>query len=135
MSVGAKIVNAVFCDDARKELSGKSILIGVYDDTIMTQTFPINLKLCMWFSFQVLRIGEISIEIRVRSLRKKDMGSGNLQIIADEENVNRISSFAMNMENTIEGDETFFMDFKIDNGRWKNFRQLNISAREPDQGT
>jgi len=40
MTASFNIRNALVCDDARREMNGKSILIGVYNDVIVLPQFP-----------------------------------------------------------------------------------------------
>ncbi len=59
------IGSVIICEDARKEISGKDILIGVYGGGINTPLLPININLCFWFELVPKRIGEIAIELKV----------------------------------------------------------------------
>lgn len=63
-----KFINAIICDEVRKEDNGKHILIGVYPADIRVPEFPTNLILSMWFQFYVERDG--TIEMEYRAVRK-----------------------------------------------------------------
>jgi hypothetical protein len=39
---------ALLCDDVRMEQSGKSILIGVYNQHMMLPYFPVAIPVCLW---------------------------------------------------------------------------------------
>jgi hypothetical protein len=44
MSSKFKIRSVLICDDIRQEVSGKEILIGVYNDSMLFNTFPARLR-------------------------------------------------------------------------------------------
>jgi hypothetical protein len=46
MSISIK--NFVLCDDVRKEISQKDILIGVYGSGIILPFFPVNMLMAFW---------------------------------------------------------------------------------------
>lgn len=50
-----EVHSVILCDDVRTEISGKTILIGVYDDTIIFNSFPGTLpKICIRLSITLL---------------------------------------------------------------------------------
>jgi hypothetical protein len=44
MKDAAKVINVLVCDDIRREMSGKEILIGAYADVIIVKQIPIKLR-------------------------------------------------------------------------------------------
>ena len=43
-----KLQQALICDDVRKEITGKEIIIGVYGEDLLTPQFPITIFLSLW---------------------------------------------------------------------------------------
>ena len=43
-----EIKTVIFCDDIRKEITNKDILIGVYAGDIVVPSFPTPLALALW---------------------------------------------------------------------------------------
>jgi hypothetical protein len=60
-----EILNAIVCDDARREDNGKAILIGVYTGSILASKFPTQMQLAVWIEHQVTRIGTYQFSLRV----------------------------------------------------------------------
>jgi hypothetical protein len=56
-SVGAIVI----CDDIRKEISGKDILIGVYGGDIVVTGAPFVLVLAVWFEYSPPKLGRQAI--------------------------------------------------------------------------
>jgi hypothetical protein len=61
-SVGAVVV----CDDARRELAGKDILIGVYGGGILVPSFPVSITLCVWMELIPEQSGQLQVEISIK---------------------------------------------------------------------
>jgi hypothetical protein len=47
----ASIDSILICDDIRKEVSGKDILVGVYSGDIIVHSVPFTLVLAVWFEY------------------------------------------------------------------------------------
>lgn len=59
------VSNVVVCDDARKEITNKDILIGVYASGLNLATLPTQIALCFWMEIIPKKVGKLSIEFRV----------------------------------------------------------------------
>ena len=55
----------ILCDDIRREISGKDILIGVYARDIVVPQFPITLMFALWLEYFPDRMGEGLLSLRV----------------------------------------------------------------------
>ena len=61
-------VNAVvICDDIRKEVTNKDILIGVYGGALVVQSFPAVISVAVWLELTPSSIGSHEIDIRLKS--------------------------------------------------------------------
>ena len=59
-------INAVVvCDDIRREITGKDILIGVYAGNIVVPQFPFKIRLAFWVEYEAERAGEHIIKLRL----------------------------------------------------------------------
>lgn len=52
----------LFCDDVRDEVSGKQLLIGVYNGEMHVSKLPAEFGLCIWARVEGLKIGEHTFE-------------------------------------------------------------------------
>jgi hypothetical protein len=59
-------VNAVvICDEVRKEITNKDILIGVYGGAIVPSSFPIQIPIAVWMEFTPERAGTLEMDFRI----------------------------------------------------------------------
>ena len=61
------VESLVVCEDVRKEITGKDILIGVYGGDIVAQIWPVALRLAIWLETTYSGNGEIPVVLRVRT--------------------------------------------------------------------
>lgn len=61
----SKITSVIICDDVRREMSGKDILIGVYSGTINVPAYPANFPAAFWFEIEPTQLGSLPIEIKI----------------------------------------------------------------------
>jgi hypothetical protein len=59
--VGAVII----CDEIRKEVTGKDILIGVYGGKILVRTIPATIPIAVWMEIEAHDVGIIQFELKV----------------------------------------------------------------------
>jgi hypothetical protein len=61
-----KVIAVLVCDDVRREINGKEILIGVYSGgSILLQYFPTMINPVFWCQFIPMRPGKISTSFRL----------------------------------------------------------------------
>jgi hypothetical protein len=75
----------LICDDARREINGKEIIIGVYGGDIVVPKFPAGLRLTVWIEYSVVGEGEIDLKPRVVTGHGSELFSAELtaQIFGD----------------------------------------------------
>lgn len=60
-----KIVNAIICDDVRKEITNKFIIIGVYSNDIVFPSFPSNANLSLYSDIFIRKQGDFTLNVRI----------------------------------------------------------------------
>jgi len=75
-------IHAVFCDDIRKEVTGKEILIGVYSGDLLVPHLPAPVVLAIWVPFERIegKSGKIPIEFRLLDDNNRPIGYGSAEI-------------------------------------------------------
>ena len=58
--------SVVLCDDVRREITNKDILIGVYGGGIMAPSLPAAIPLALWIEFTPKIIGPYSFDLKIR---------------------------------------------------------------------
>ena len=72
-----KVTSVVLCDDIRKEMNGKDILIGVYSGIIQVSSYPMVLNGAVWVEIEPECVGEMAVKLKIET------PSGNLPIDFD----------------------------------------------------
>jgi hypothetical protein len=62
--VAVSIKSFVLCDDVRKEITQKDILIGVYSSGIMVPFMPAQMQLAFWAEMLPTQIGQSEFQMR-----------------------------------------------------------------------
>jgi hypothetical protein len=78
-----KPIYAVFCDDIRREVTGKHILIGVYAGDIILPHLPAPVVLSVWVPFKRESSAEGKIPVEFRVVTGDDnqaLGYGSMEI-------------------------------------------------------
>lgn len=62
-----KVISVVMCDDLRKEITGKDILIGVYGGSINVASYPTHIQVAIWMELEVPEIGQFPGHIKIET--------------------------------------------------------------------
>lgn len=54
----------VVCDDVRKEVNGKDILVGVYGGGILIPTLPIQIPISIWAEIIPFKTGQVELDLK-----------------------------------------------------------------------
>lgn len=77
------IENLIFCDDIRREINGKDILIGVYGADLIPSSIPADFPLAIWLKFTELAPGEYKFRVRLIAPENSESRvEGEISIIA-----------------------------------------------------
>lgn len=60
------VISAVICDDVRKEVSNKDIIIGAYGGGIVVPSFPVNIPFSVWVEIMPTATGHQEIDVMFR---------------------------------------------------------------------
>jgi hypothetical protein len=60
-----KVTSALICDDIRREITGKDILIGVYAGDIIVPQVPFSIPLTLWFELSPEKTGPHKVSVRL----------------------------------------------------------------------
>jgi hypothetical protein len=75
-------LHVVFCDDIRREITGKEILIGVYSGNLLVNGFPAPVVLATWVPFLRVEnsIGKLPIAFRMQGENNRTVGYGSMEV-------------------------------------------------------
>lgn len=60
-----EFASVIFCDDIRKEITNKDILIGVYAGNIIVPVFPAQLAMSIWIEMNPAKTGSRELAFRI----------------------------------------------------------------------
>jgi hypothetical protein len=125
-------IHAVFCDDIRREINGKEILIGVYSGDLLVTHLPAPVVLAIWVPFE--RVGNVEgkIPIEFRMLDAADnnrtLGYGSIEIgLSDASQAGALSLPALAVMLNRPGQLVF--QLKQHDEPWEMVASLNVQIR------
>lgn len=62
-----QIVSAVICDDIRREVNQKDILIGVYGADIIVSNLPFQIGLAFWMEFTTKKTDSVDVFVKIEA--------------------------------------------------------------------
>ncbi len=65
MPINFTVGNVIVCDDVRREMTGKDILIGVYPDGINAAQIPGVITLAFWAELIPTATGTLDVELQI----------------------------------------------------------------------
>jgi hypothetical protein len=65
--MSSHIKTVVICDDVRRELNNKEILIGVYSGSVTVPSYPALIRLSFWFEIESTKIGAYHWAVKIET--------------------------------------------------------------------
>jgi len=111
------VIAAIVCDDVRKEINGKDILVGVYSGGILLNRTPAELGLSFWFLYRPRNTGSAKVELRVSTSEKPNSGEAvvELEVLQMQDG----SFFTPPLGFTFTKPETITGECRIGDGDWR----------------
>lgn len=119
--------HCIVCDDVRREVTHKLILIGVYTGQIQVQEFPVGLNLACWLDVTAAGTGKIPIKFRF--LRQPDgqefpLAEGDVEIVNEQDFTNFTVSPAMAR---LEEPGTLQLQMQQYDEDWETVRDITVT--------
>ena len=124
------ITNIVICDDVRREVTGKDILIGVYNGDIVVPSFPASIRIVLWVQFEPRRAGTFHVEIRIVFPNSSHVGASFDMEIREE---NSPGSVAMALPIHADREGRFAVQARVNDQEWENIKNFMVKMAAPDQ--
>lgn len=122
--IGAVLI----CDDVRKEINGKEIIIGLYTGDILVNSVPFVLGLVVWIEYFPSHIGVNSLNVRLNYAGKTFI-SGTAVIDAQT-----ITPHSVVLPNLIlQGDVAGDLEIEMQEGEeWKLLKRKTVRQSDLD---
>lgn len=116
----------LFCDDVRDEVSGKQLLIGVYNGEMHVAKLPAEFGLCIWARIEGLKIGEHTFKATLTYPNSVENIASSIVVDNDESPV--IMIFPP-VPLKFEADGQIIFEMSFDGGEKVKLGSLRFSAR------
>lgn len=117
------ITAVIVCDDIRKEVTGKDILIGVYSGDIIVQDIPATISAAFWFELLPLELGVQRLELRLRLANKEE--ALPLTIEVQVENLSPSAIFTPSATITVDAETELLLEERVGES-WRVLKSKKI---------
>lgn len=107
------VIDTLFCDEIRQEMSGKLFVIGLYVDDIRVVDPPMTIPLTAWLRFLGLPKGEHKNTLRIK-LNDQEIFSANGVVSSD--GITTPNAFAFNVPVKVEGPGMLSIEVQFGDG-------------------
>lgn len=119
------VVSAIPCDDVRKEINGKDIIIGAFT-ALNVRDMPAHIMFALWVEFKIKRVGDYIFDIKIDLPGGANSFSRTLNMsISDASNPIPIFLPPQHVVLTREGIMNISIKLHSEN-KWKVVRKINI---------
>lgn len=125
----AEISSVIICDDVRKEVSGKDILIGVFSGGISVPAYPAVLRTALWIEIEPQHVGVINCELKIET----PSGNPPFEMGFDLEVIEvGTAVFVMNgIPLALEKDGHVVVTAKLGDGDWREVKRKPVVRQIP----
>ena len=123
-----KPLSALVCDEVRREINGKDIIIGAYGGDVLIDNFPVSLSLSLWISSETSGTGDIRADIRVVNREKKVLVELK-GIMNAGGRYHRSSLFTPKIRFDVDKSTELRFQLRVEEGRWKTVVSRNVRLR------
>ena len=119
-----KIETVLICDDVRREVSGKEIIIGVYGGSITVPRYPGTMVATIWLEFDAVEHGDHKLELKIET----PSGNPPIEISIDYsvDNSGPMSLFVPRLPLHFERDGDIVISIKLDEQNWEIVKKKSI---------
>lgn len=125
-----RLINAVFCEDIRREDNGKDMLLGVYSGDIVVARCPTRVGMSLWLQYfsAPVRAGETGIDLRLR-FDGHDEPVSQIGLPFMEEGETTLALRGMPV--AINGSGMLLLEHRLPGKDWAEIARKRVSCAEP----
>jgi hypothetical protein len=128
-----KIESAVFCEDARQDVSGKHLLIGVSGPELDIAVIPARISVAVWIYGTASMEGPFEAEMRVLSVDKSPLIKAVIKGEIDP--TRKIIHILGPMPLQIKKAGDYVFEWRSGDRKWSKIASLRLNYVPPDTAT
>ncbi len=120
----AEILTSIICDDVRKEVTGKDILIGVYSGMVTVPSYPITFTSAFWFEIEPKALGSIDFAFKIAAPSGNppiEVG-GTMQVVTLETSTFAFGGIPLHVEH----DGDIVVSFRTGKNEWTEVKRKKV---------
>jgi hypothetical protein len=125
-----KVLKAILCDDVRVEITGKSILIGVYTNNIIgINNLPYQLKFSCYIELVADRSEQpLGGKVKVIDCSKEELLNDTLQVFTIERVP--VSCYLSDFQILVQEPGTYTLQWQLGAGDWEDVTTFEIKHQQ-----
>lgn len=129
-SAAFRLINAVFCEDIRREDNGKDMLLGVYSGDIVVARCPTRVGMSLWLQYVSAPSvkGETGIDLRLR-FDGHDEPVSQIGLPFMEEGETTLALRGMPV--TINGSGVLLLEHRLPGKDWAEIARKRVTCPDP----
>jgi hypothetical protein len=112
----------VMCDEVRRELTNKDIIIGAYAGYVLVTEFPAQISAAFWMEAQPSKLGESRIQFRI-FLDGKEPVHATMMVVVHE--LEAFGIFLSGLQILVEAESEIHLE-ALDGDEWKLLKRKKI---------
>lgn len=130
-----KVSSVILCDDVRKEISNKDILIGVFGGTMVVPSYPAAIRTAIWMELEPQEPGTRHLDIKIETPSGNPPIEIGFDLDVSEHGTTETTSFMVGgLPISLERDGEIVVSVKEDDGLWMVVKRKKVS-RAPRPST
>ncbi|MGY6644470.1 MAG: hypothetical protein ACXIVD_04550 [Salinarimonas sp.] len=125
-----RLMNAVFCEDIRREDNGKDMLLGVYSGDIVAARCPIRVGVSLWLQYvsAPAKAGETGIDLRLRfDGQEKPVSQIGLPSMEEGETTLALRGMPV----AIDGSGVLLLERRLPGQDWEEIARKRVTCPDP----
>jgi uncharacterized protein DUF6941 len=120
-----KVHASVVCDDIRQEINNKFMLIGVYNGTVVTPGFPLDMLMTWWIQVFPEKLGSFELDIQLIKSDNSILRAGKFEVELKEL---EWSSFSLpRLPVQFQSPGRYKLQIKMpDEGQWQTVNEFDV---------
>jgi hypothetical protein len=119
---GLEFTAVVMCDEVRREITNKDILIGAYAGYVVVTEFPAQISAAFWMEVRPSKIGEFTIQFRIFLDGKEPVTA---TILGQVHELDAFGFFLSGMQILVEKESELHLE-ALDGEEWKLLKRKKL---------